>query len=121
MRQIVHTSVGGRGVRVVFSNVFGTAPLAIGGAHVALRDKGAAIVPGSDRPLAFSGRPGVTVPAGAVIVSDSVDLTVPALADLAIDLYLPGDTAASTSPLTTPQRGPSDQLRLARRQPRRRR
>src|ERR1019366_6034018 len=45
--------------------------------------------------------PGVTVPAGAVIVSDSVDLTVPALADLAIDLYLPGDTAASTSPLTT--------------------
>jgi lysophospholipase L1-like esterase len=30
-----------------------------------------------------------------------VNLTVPAFADLAIDVYLPGDTAASTSPLTT--------------------
>ena len=36
-----------------------------------------------------------------MVVSDPVTLTVPAFADLAIDLYLPGDTAASPSPLTT--------------------
>lgn len=35
-----------------------------------------------------------------MLVSDPVTLTVPALADLAIDLYLPGDTASSTSPVT---------------------
>jgi hypothetical protein len=36
-----------------------------------------------------------------VAVSDAVSLTLPALADLAIDVFLPGDTAASPSPLTT--------------------
>ena len=35
-----------------------------------------------------------------MIFSDPVALTVPALADLAISIYLPGDTAAGTSPLT---------------------
>ncbi len=86
---------------MVFSNVYGTAPMAIGGAHIALRDKGPAIVPNSDRALTFGGSQAATIAAGAVVVSDPVTLTVPALADLAIDLYLPGDTAASTSPLTT--------------------
>jgi lysophospholipase L1-like esterase len=100
MRQIVHVSLGGSRLRVVFTNAFGTRALAIGGAHVALRDKGAAIVAGSERPLTFSGSPTATIPAGAVLISDPVSLTVPRQADVAIDLYLPDDTAASPSPLT---------------------
>jgi lysophospholipase L1-like esterase len=103
LRQIVHVSLGGDRVRVVLSNAFGTVPLEIGAAHVALRDKDAAIQTKSDRPLTFGGKPATFVAAGAVAVSDPVSLTVPAVADLAIDLYLPGDTAASTSPLTTHQ------------------
>ena len=99
LRQIVHTSIGGNRARVVLSNRFGTAPLTIAAAHVALRDKEAAIVPQSDRALTFSGRPAITIPAGAMVYSDPVDLTVPPLGDLAIDLYLPGDTNTS-SPLT---------------------
>jgi lysophospholipase L1-like esterase len=87
-------------VRVVLTNVFGTAPLAIGAARLGLRDKGAAIVPKSDQPLMFGGSLTTTIPAGAVMVSDPVNLTVTALADLAIDIYLPGDTSATTSPLT---------------------
>ena len=43
LRQIVHTSLGGARVRVVVSNTFGTAPLTIGAAHIALRDNGDAI------------------------------------------------------------------------------
>ena len=43
LRQIVHTSIGGSRVRVVLSNAFGTAPLTIGAAHIALRDKDDAI------------------------------------------------------------------------------
>ena len=88
-------------MRVVLSNAFGSAPLSVGAAHLALREKDAAIAPKSDRVLTFAGSPSTTIPAGAVIVSDPVNLTVPAFADLAIDLYLPGDTASSTSPLTT--------------------
>src|SRR5205814_1737226 len=43
LRQIAHISLGGSRLRVVFSNTFGTAPLTIGTAQVALRDKDAAI------------------------------------------------------------------------------
>ncbi len=92
LRQIVHTSIGGSRVRVVLSNVYGTEPLMIGAAHVALRDKDSSIQAGSGRPLTFSGRPVVSIPANAVVYSDPVNLTVPQMADLAIDLYLPGNT-----------------------------
>lgn len=101
LRQIVHVSLGGSRIRVVLSNAFGTSPLAVGGASVALRQKDSAIAAGSNRPLTFSGSPTTTLAAGAVAVSDPVSLAVPALADLAIDVFLPGDTTASTSPLTT--------------------
>src|SRR6185295_19458534 len=41
-----------------------------------------------------------TIPPGALLVSDPVDLAVAESADLAVDLYLPEDTEASMSPLT---------------------
>jgi lysophospholipase L1-like esterase len=100
LRQIVHLSVGGDQVRVRVSNAFGTAPLIVGAAHIARRDSNELIVPGSGRPLTFSADPDITIPAGAVAVSDPVRLEAPALSDLAIDLYLPGDTGATASPIT---------------------
>jgi len=99
LRQIVHTSIGGTRTRVVLSNSFGTAPMTIGAAHIALRDRDQSIVPQSDRALNFGGRPTVTIPPGAVIYSDAVELNVPTMGDVAIDLYLPGDTN-TPSPLT---------------------
>ena len=100
LRQIVHISLGGERVRIRVSNAFGTAPLIVGAAHIARRDTNELIIAGSGRPLTFSGNSHITIPAGAIAVSDAVRLDAPALSDLAIDLYLPGDTAASTSPLT---------------------
>ena len=100
LRQIAHVTLGGTRVRVVFSNLFGTKPLTIGAAHVALRDTGPAIVAGSSRALSFGGMATTAIAAGATLASDPVDLTIPDLADLAIDLYLPDDTAAMQSPLT---------------------
>jgi len=96
LRQIVHTTLGGDRVRVILSNVFNAAPLTIGAAHVAVRAKNAAIAAGTDRVLMFSGVATTTIPAGAIVVSDPVALGVPALADLAIDLYLPDDTEGRT-------------------------
>lgn len=100
VRQIVRISVGGERVRVVLTNAYGTVPLRIGAAHVAIRDKDAAVVGTSAHALTFAGRPAMTIPPGALIVSDPVALAVPASADLAIDVYLPGDTAATPSPIT---------------------
>lgn len=101
LRQIVHVSLGGDRVRVVLSNTFGTMPLEIGAAQIALRAEDAAVLGPSRRPLTFGGRAAATIPAGAVLLSDPVALTVPALSDLVIDLYFPEDIAASGSPLTT--------------------
>ena len=96
VRMIAHTSLGGRRVRVALSNALEKPTLRVGAAHVALRAKAAAILPGSDRALTFGGRTSTVVPPGTMVVSDPVDLTVPALADLAVSLYLPQDTGAPT-------------------------
>jgi len=100
LRQIVHTSIGGDHVRVVLSNVFGTAPLEVGAAHIALRASEADIVPALGTSLTFSGNPGIRIPAGAVVVTDPVRLLVPPLVDLAIDVYLPGESSPTPSRLT---------------------
>lgn len=90
LRFVVRTSIGGRTARIQLSNVFGTTPLTIGSAHVALHGDGASIVPGTDRPLTFAGRETAIVPARGVLYSDPVDLDIPQLGDVVISLYLPG-------------------------------
>ena len=101
LRQVVRTSIGGSRVRVVLSNAFGTAPIAIGGANVALRQKDASIVASSSKRLTFGGASTASILAGATLVSDPVDLTLAPLSDLAIDLFIPGDLGVSPSPVTT--------------------
>ncbi len=96
IRQIVHTSVGGRAVRVRLSNEYGTEPLMIGAAHVALRSSGDGIIPGTDYPLTFSGKTSVMVAPGAPVVSDPVPLRIPPLFDVAISMYLPDETTGGT-------------------------
>src|SRR5215472_9296045 len=100
VRMIVRTSIGGRRVRVQFSNAYGATMLTLGSAHVALRDKESAIVAGSDRALMFDGKPSASIPPGAFLVSDPVDLDVPKLGDLAISVFVPGDSGTLTTHAT---------------------
>jgi lysophospholipase L1-like esterase len=99
LRQIIHTSIGGSRVRVVLSNAYGTTPLTVGAAQIALRDTASAVKAGSGRPLTFSGQPTFTIPPAAIAYSDPVNLVIPQMADVAIDLYLPGSTNIA-APLT---------------------
>jgi hypothetical protein len=96
LRLIVHTSAGGHKVRIKVSNTYGDQPLIIGAAHIARRVSAADIDPATDRTLKFRGQSSVTVPAGALAVSDSIELDVLALSDLAITLFLPQPTEAKT-------------------------
>lgn len=96
LRQVVRISGGGRRVRIRFTNEFGTAPFTIGAARVGLAAPGGGVQPGSERVLTFSGASAVTVPAGAPLLSDPVDLPLPALAKLSISLYLPGRVETCT-------------------------
>ena len=96
LRLIVHTSAGGRAVRIKISNTYGDQPLMIGGAHIARRTSEAGIDPAFDRTLKFHGQASTKIPARSMVVSDPVDLAVPALSDLAISLFLPEPTQATT-------------------------
>jgi lysophospholipase L1-like esterase len=91
LRMNPRISIGGDTLRVRLSNAYGTRPLRIGAAYVALRESGASIVPASDRPLTFGGASGATIAAGSLIVSDPVSLAVAPLADLAVTFHLPDD------------------------------
>ncbi len=97
LREIVHTSIPGKALRIRFTNEFGTEPLRIDAATVALSAGESAIQPDSLHPLAFGGQPSIVIPAGAEVLSDPLDLATPAFADLAISLFLPLQQISSVS------------------------
>ncbi len=109
LREIVHSSVGGQQARVWFSNRFGTVPLHIGAAHIALSASGSfganadgtpnqsGIQAGTDHPLTFNNMDSVVIPPGAEVVSDPVALNVPALTDMDVSIYFPDHTMATTT------------------------
>ena len=96
LREVVHVSIGGEMVRVRFSNLYGTGPLLIGAAEIAQTQKGAAIVPGSAKPLTFHGQPSVSIPNGALAVSDPVPFKLAPLSDLTVSFYLPSPAGPVT-------------------------
>lgn len=95
IREIVHLSAGGSQLRVRLSNAYGKEAVNIGAARVAIHAKGAAIVPGSDRVLTFSGRAAVTIPPNAIVLSDTVSLEVQPASDLTISIYLSNSAMGS--------------------------
>lgn len=96
VRQYARVSLGGGKVRVVLSNEYGKAPVTLGAVHVAMGADDGAIVPGTDKALTFAGSPSVTLPPGAPVVSDPVDLKLPPLGKVAVSFFVPGVAAAST-------------------------
>lgn len=111
-RNIVHISAGGAMVRVQLTNEFGTRAQTFASAHIALSAGGGAIQPGSDHALTFNGQASVTIPNGAMAVSDPVQMPVAAMADLAISVYLPeqpmGDTTCHDLGVSTNYIAPGD-------------
>jgi len=95
LRMVPRVSLGGRRLRVRISNAYGVRPLQVGAACVGRRADGPAVVPGSNRGLTFGGETSATVAAGALLVSDPVDLEFAPLSDLAVSVHLPGDLPVS--------------------------
>lgn len=97
LRQRVTVSAGGERVRIRLSNYYGLAPLTVSGARIALAANEAsdpsAIAPASDRRLSFDGgQRSITIAPGSEVVSDPVDLHVPALSNVLVSLYFAGPT-----------------------------
>ncbi|WP_420137540.1 SGNH/GDSL hydrolase family protein [Sphingomonas sp.] len=89
IRQIVRVSAEGNAVRLRLTNENGVEPLSLGAVRVGLAGPDGEIVPGSDHAVTFAGHEGVVIPAGAPLLSDTINLPVKALDRLAISLYAP--------------------------------
>ena len=100
VRQVVRVSIGGPRIRVAVANTFGTEPLQVGAAEVALSEGDGRIDASSATVLTFGGHGAARVEVGSILVSDPVDLEIAPLSDLAVDLYLPDDLSATMSPAT---------------------
>ncbi|WAC61462.1 GDSL-type esterase/lipase family protein [Brevundimonas sp. SL130] len=96
IRQTIRISLGGERFRLRLSNEFGDTPMRLGRATVFLMGDDGRPVAGSERDVVFDGRPDALLPAGAPILSDPVDLHLPALSRLTVSLYLPEDAPQPT-------------------------
>ena len=92
VRQIVRISAPATRVRIRISKEFGERPMRLGSVHVALAGPEGASLLGSDHVVTFSGASSTVVPAGAPVLSDPVEWTIPALSQLAVSVYLPEAT-----------------------------
>jgi lysophospholipase L1-like esterase len=88
-REIVHVSLGGARVRIILTNEFGTDSLTIGAANVALSAGKDDVNLATASALTFGGKSSITIPPGALAISDPVDLKLPPFADLAVSLFVP--------------------------------
>jgi lysophospholipase L1-like esterase len=81
LRQIVHTSIGGKRIRLRFSNEFGSEPVEMKAVSLALAARG-----DTARTIAFHRDTSVTIPAGKAIVSDELDYDLAPLTDYALTI-----------------------------------
>jgi lysophospholipase L1-like esterase len=108
VRNIVHVSAGGSRVSVRLTNAFGGKPappgdafadtytLNVAKATIGLAQRGSAAVQGSTQVLTFGGDSSVEVPPGADVWSDPVRLPVRARSNLAISVYVHGQSPNAT-------------------------
>ncbi|MBN0045823.1 SGNH/GDSL hydrolase family protein [Streptomyces actuosus] len=99
VRNVVHTSVGGTRARITLSNLYGTRPLTVTDATVAVAagGGGASADAGTLRRVTFDGgSTRVVIPAGQRAVSDAVPVPVPDDGDVLVTTYSP----ASSGPVT---------------------
>jgi lysophospholipase L1-like esterase len=96
LRQVVHVSIGAGKLRTRFSNAFGSTPVTLNAAHIALSAGGSAIKPETDRPLTFQGKPDVTIPPGDSVIADAIDFSLAPLCDVAVTIHFGGTSEAVT-------------------------
>jgi lysophospholipase L1-like esterase len=96
VRNVVHTSIAGKNLRVSLSNVFGTQAVTFDDVYVGTQSAGAGVKQGSNKRVTFSHNGSVTVPAGAEVLSDPVAGTFPAQRNLAVSVHAVGTPATVT-------------------------
>ncbi len=100
-RLIVKPDIWGPQTRFRLSNVFGTMPVTFDGVYIGLQMSGAALLPGTNRPISFNRKPAVTIQPGESIWTDPIPLpfaNTPQIAGrkLAISFHIVGESGPMT-------------------------
>lgn len=99
LRNLVHTTIGGSNPRFRLSNYSGTSAITFSSVYVGTptAPDSAAIVPGTNRQITFGGKDSVTIPAGAVALSDPLHETLAPGTDLSVSVALQGTASVITA------------------------
>ncbi|WP_199615092.1 hypothetical protein [Paenibacillus alkalitolerans] len=103
IRMVVHPHAYGSKIRLKFSNLYGSEHVIFGKVSAALSAIDGRTVPGTSRHVTLNGQSTVAIPAGEAIYTDPVDLEVNEQSDVAISVYVPESTRASTWHFSPPQ------------------
>ena len=96
VRERVRASIGGSQIRLRFSNEFGSSPLLIGAATVAIPTNASTITEESNPNVTFEGRNSIEIPAGAPVLSDPISLQLAPGAEISISIYFPNRLTTPT-------------------------
>ncbi|OYW44928.1 MAG: hypothetical protein B7Z08_08345 [Sphingomonadales bacterium 32-68-7] len=96
VRMVLRTSVGGDRFRLEFANANGAQVVELGAVHAGLAGENGSVAAGSDRAVTFGGKPTLTLQPGARVFSDPIDLRLAPLSRVAVSIYLPVATPATT-------------------------
>jgi lysophospholipase L1-like esterase len=96
VRERVRASIGGSQIRLRFSNEFGSSPLLIGAATVAIPTNASTVKEESIRNVTFEGRNSIEIPAGAPVLSDPISLQLTPGAEISISIYFPNRLTTPT-------------------------
>ena len=92
-------SIGGDQIRIRFSNAFSNVSLPITAATVALPSNGSSgdsnVKPATLQTLTFSGSPNITIPNGALAVSDPLHFTIEPQSTITVTVYLADGQASN--------------------------
>ncbi|MCL6217454.1 SGNH/GDSL hydrolase family protein [Zunongwangia pacifica] len=86
LRQIISPSLGGKTIRLKFSNEFSDRPVEMRSVEIAIAKSQASIEDSTVKTLTFDGQPGVIMPAGAAVFSDALDFEFESRTRLAITI-----------------------------------
>ena len=89
VRERVRVSIGGSQIQLRFSNEFGSSPLLIGSATVAVPLDASSVKQESIQSVTFGADNSITIPAGAPVLSDPIKFPVTSGAEITVSIYFP--------------------------------
>jgi lysophospholipase L1-like esterase len=96
VRERMRVSVGGSQIRIRLSNEFGSSPLLVGSATVAVPTDASSVKKESIQNLTFEGHNSATVPAGAPALSDPIIFPVTSGSEISVSIYFPNRVSTPT-------------------------